>query len=416
MLAVLRRRSFALLWFSGLLSMAGDWALYAALPYFVFQRTGSTLATAGMIVAELAPSALLSTFAGVLVDRWPRRRLLIADHLGQAVAVSSLILLPHNGLWLIYVVAASQSLLSSFAAPAKGALIPAVVPDGELVQANALSALANRLSRIAGAPIGGALLAASGLSAVVIADVATFVAAAALTALIRTPVTSAPIASPSMLHDLRDGLRLVARDRQIAVLFAVLGLMTFGGTMLDPLDVAWVRQILGAGPDVYALLLTTHAVVGVAGSLLVGNLGRRTDPRHLIGWTSLIAGLSCAVQYNLGLFGVSFAMTAVRGASSVISGVGVDTLVQRGVPDRFRGRVLGALGASSSLLSLLGASVGGVVAHIVGIVPALNISAALIIAAGVVVLLPRVLPRRKPEKRLTKACMSTEDRGNSLSI
>lgn len=397
MLAVLRRRTFALLWLSGLLSMAGDWALYAALAYFVFQRTGSTVATAGMIVSELAPAAMLGVFAGVLVDRWPRRRILIADHLGQAAAVGALLFLPHTGLWLVYAVAAIQSCLSAFGAPAKAALIPALVPDGDLVPANALSALANRLARIVGAPIGGAMLAAFGLPAVVLADVATFLVAAVL--LVPLRVSVAPLLPHAVLGELRDGLRLIARERRLAVIFAVLGLMTFGGTMLDPLDVAWARQVLGAGPDVYALLLATHAVVGIAGSLVVGHLGRRTDPRQLIGWTSLVAALSCAVQYNVGLLGPAFAMTAIRGASSVASGVGVETLVQRGVPDAYRGRIFGALGACGSLLSLAGATVGGVTAQLVGIVPALNISAGLIALAGVVVMFPGLAVLSRTEAR-----------------
>jgi len=77
MLAVLRRRDFGLLWLGGLISVAGDWVLYAALPYFVYARTGSTVATAGMIVAELAPGVVLGSIAGVFVDRWNRKRVLV---------------------------------------------------------------------------------------------------------------------------------------------------------------------------------------------------------------------------------------------------------------------------------------------------------------------------------------------------
>ena len=76
MLAVLRRRDFALLWFGGLISMTGDWLLLAALPFYVYSRTGSTIATALIITAELLPNFLLTTFAGVYVDRWDRKRVM----------------------------------------------------------------------------------------------------------------------------------------------------------------------------------------------------------------------------------------------------------------------------------------------------------------------------------------------------
>src|ERR671914_959135 len=102
MLSVLRRRDFALLWTGGLVSVAGDWVLNAALPYFVYEETGSTVATAGMIVAELVPGVLLGTVAGVFVDRWNRRRLLVASNVLQAAAVALLLVVPSGWLWVVY--------------------------------------------------------------------------------------------------------------------------------------------------------------------------------------------------------------------------------------------------------------------------------------------------------------------------
>lgn len=104
MLSVLRRRDFALLWLGGLVSIAGDWVLYAALPFFVYERTGSTIATAGMIAAELGPSVLLGTIAGVFVDRWDRKRVLIVGNALQAATVSLLLLVPHGWLGFVYLV------------------------------------------------------------------------------------------------------------------------------------------------------------------------------------------------------------------------------------------------------------------------------------------------------------------------
>jgi hypothetical protein len=120
--------------------------------------------------------------------------------------------------------------------------------------------------------------------------------------------------------------------------------------------------------------------------LVVGRFGTGWQPRHLMGWTSVLAGLSCAVQYNIPLVWLALSMSALRGFTSVISSVAVETVVQRGIPDQYRGRVFGALGASGSLLSLLGAGVGGVFAEVVGIVPMLNVAAGLIVLAGLVVL------------------------------
>ena len=110
MLSVLRRRDFALLWTGGLVSVAGDWVLNAALPFFMYEQTGSTVATAGMIVARLAPSVVLGSVAGVFVDRWNRKRVLVWANLLQVAIVALLLLVPGEGwLWVVFAVAAAQS-------------------------------------------------------------------------------------------------------------------------------------------------------------------------------------------------------------------------------------------------------------------------------------------------------------------
>ena len=155
MFAVLRRRDFALLWFSGLVSVAGDWVLMTALPYYVYVRTDSTIATAGMTAAELAPAILLSSVAGVFADRWNRKRILVISALVQAGTVLVLLLVRDDGmLWLVYVVAIAQSTVSSFAMPAEAALLPTLVPREEFVQANAMNTLNNRLGRLSRGPPG----------------------------------------------------------------------------------------------------------------------------------------------------------------------------------------------------------------------------------------------------------------------
>lgn len=387
MLRVLRRRDFGLLWTGGLVSIAGDWILNAALPYFVYERTGSTIATAGMIVAELAPGVVAGTFAGAFVDRRDRRRILVAANLLQAATACVLLLVTTGLLWLVYAVAAAQSLLAAFAVPAEAALLPALVPEDDLVAANALNALNNRLGKLVGAPVGAALLAWIGLDGVVLADAASFVVAALLVRAVVSPARPPRVAdAPGLLHDWREGLRLVRADRHVLTLAAVLGLMTFGGTMLDPLQVAWVRDVLGGGAAVYAWLLWTHAGFGIAGTLLVGRFGDRFSPRHLMGWGSVIAGVCLIVRFDVPWLPLALVLAAVTGVTSVVSAVGVETLVQRSVRDEHRGRVYGALGANGALLSLAGAALGGLGAERVGVVPMLDVASCLVLVSGLVVL------------------------------
>jgi MFS family permease len=386
-IGLLRQRNFALLWFGGLVSVAGDWVLYAALPFYVFERTHSTLATAGMIAAELGPSIVVGSIAGVYVDRLDRRRLLVLTNLLQALTVTALLVVAGGGpLWVVYAVAATQSLLASFSQPAESALLPSLVAPEVLLAANSLTALNSRIARLVGVPLGGLLLGLLGLSPVVLADAASFLAAAAMVAAVTAPPRVRPQARTSVAGEWREGLRLIRRDHSIFVLFGVLGLMTFGGTMLDPLYVAWVRDVLGSGPEIYALLLTAHSVAGIAGSLALGNWGARFAPRVLVGWTSFVAGAALIVKFDVPRLELAFALSLLGGATSVVSSVAIETLVQRTVREDFRGRVFAALGASGALFSLSGAVIGGAAAGVVGVTAMLNVAAGLVMVAGVVVL------------------------------
>jgi MFS family permease len=395
-LAVFRRRDFSLLWVAGLVSVAGDWVLMTALPYFVYVETGSTLATAGMTVAELAPAIVLTSPAGVLADRWDRGRVLVSTNLVQAAVVSALLLVGSGQLWVVYGAAALQSAAGSLAGPAESALLPVLVPPSMLVEANAMNALNNRLGRLAGVPLGAALLSWWGLNVVVVVDTLTFVAAAALVASIAAPPPSEPAeeavaAAESALvrfwQEWVAGLRVVREDRTISPLFVVFGLMTFGGTMLDPLFVPWVRDHLDEGVDVVALLIMASSVSGIVGSLAVGVLGSRLPARSLIGWGSLLAGAMLLVKFQVPVLGVAVALSVLGGITAVASSVGVDTLAQERTPEAVRGRVFGSLQASSWLMSLLGAALGGILGEVAGLLPALDLAAILVGLSGAVALL-----------------------------
>ncbi len=87
MLTTLRQRNFSLLWSAGLISMIGDWMLFIALPIYVYKLTGSALATSTMFIAEMIPSLLLGSVAGVFVDRWNRKRIMVITNLLLALGL-----------------------------------------------------------------------------------------------------------------------------------------------------------------------------------------------------------------------------------------------------------------------------------------------------------------------------------------
>ena len=125
--------------------MIGDWALRAGLPFEVYRLTGSTLATAAYFLAGLIPQVLFGSTAGVFVDRWDRRRLMIWVNIALAVALLPLLAVDTLGVWIVYGAVIAAVILGLLFAPAQIAVLPQLVGPGHLVEANSLSSLNQNL-------------------------------------------------------------------------------------------------------------------------------------------------------------------------------------------------------------------------------------------------------------------------------
>jgi MFS family permease len=196
--ALLRRRDFRLLWAGGLISETGDWFLLVGLPVWVLELTGSSLVTSTVFLVGLLPSLVVGPLAGVLVDRWDRRRTLVVVSLAQAGFLLPLLTVDgRDRLWVVYLVMAVEAVLAQLNDPARNALVPTLVARHDLVGANALVALNGNLARLVGSPLGGVLVELAGLPGLVVGDAASFLLGAALLALIRpSPRPPAPAVAP----------------------------------------------------------------------------------------------------------------------------------------------------------------------------------------------------------------------------
>ncbi len=416
MIDTLRQRNFALLWFGGLISMTGDWLLLTALPFYIYQQTGSALATSVMFMTYWLPGILLGSVAGVFVDRWDRRRTMILGNLAQAAVILPLLVLvfapSRELLWLAYAVNLVQSCIRLFVGPAEGALLPTLVGQERLVPANSLNALNDNIARFAGPPLGGVLIGLFGLGGVVLVDALTFLFAGAMISLISVSPerTTDEIEAEggetvevavgrwmSVWRDWLAGLRVIRRSRLITILFLVAAIGTFGNGILSPLLVPFVQETVEGGAVGYGALLTAQGIGGLIGGFVVGQWAKGLNPARLIAGGLVSVGLILVVVFNVPSLALAVALFALLAVPFVASAVGQQTLLQSGVSDEYRGRVLAASGTTAALLSLAGAATAGALGDLLGIVLMLNVSAGLFIAAGLVSLM---LPATEPQGEL----------------
>ena len=293
---LVHHRDFSLVWTAGLISMMGDWILWIVLPIRVYELTGSSFATAGLVASLVAPQIVFGSFAGVFVDRWDRRRTMMFASLLQAVVIVPLLLVDARGMiWIAYPVIALSATLFTFSEPAENAFLPRLVPETELVQANALNALNNSLARLVGPALGGVLYLAGGLTLVTVADAATFARrrAAARARSRRRPArdrsehadepTTAAGALARVGHEWVDGLRSIRRSRPVSVILAVAGATAIGEGIFSVMFLIWITEALSGGVPQLGWFMSAQAVGGLLGALVIGFFARRFTPERLFG-------------------------------------------------------------------------------------------------------------------------------------
>ena len=401
MVTLFRQRNFARLWFGGLISLMGDRVLMVALPFFVYQETGSTIASAVMVAAELLPRLLFGSIAGVYVDRWNRKNVMVMTSIAQGLVILPLFLVESGtSMWIVYLVSFLQTTLAMFFGPAENALLPLLVREEELLPANSLNALNNNLARLIGPPIGGAILAIWGLPGVVLFDSITFVAAGLLILSIQhsepkvEPQVSASEATgrSRFWKEWLEGIEIVRKNRVVFILFLSVVLLNFGGIMIDPLSVPYILDVVGAGVNVFGWMMTVQAVGGILGGLLAARVNRRISTVNMYGWSEVILGLVLIARYNIPDLPVLFVTTLITGFPAALGMAALETLFQQKVPNSHLGRISGALNTTVGLTSLFGVlGISGMLGELLGIVPVLNIAAGITLLTGWIVLI--FLPR-----------------------
>lgn len=395
--SLLRNRSFATLWWGGLLTLTGHGTLGVALSAYVYIATGSALATSLMFAANQLPRLLLSPLAGVFVDLWPRSKVLVVSNLLLAGGTLPLLLVGGDGgegNWLVYLVFAVQSAIFHFFEPAETALLPTLVERSQLPAANALNALNNNLGRLAGPSLGGLLVALFGLTGVVVANAALYLAAAAFIAALRIDEGTAPNTSDDgsgaarALGELAEGLRIVLENPVPRLLAILLSLTAIGEGVFSVLITPFTLDVLGVGAIELGWLRSVQGAGGIAGGLLIAGLAKRLSPAVMLGVGGVAFGLIDLAIFNypsvIPGFAPALVLMVLVGVPAASFGAGVTTLLQSNVPDRSLGKVLGVIATLGGLFSLLGIAVAGSLADVVGIVPVLNIQGYGYVLAGVV--------------------------------
>jgi MFS family permease len=401
MLQALRVRDFRLLWAGATISALGSWLLVLAIPAHVFLLTGSLRATGLTVAAEYLPFLVLGPVAGVLSDRWDRRRLMIGTNLGCAAAVALMLLGTAPGrYWVLYVALIAENSGIAVYAPAAQARIPAIVGTGPaLSSANALSSFSSGIVRLVGGPLGGMLLVTLGVRWLICADVASYLTGAAAIALSsragRTR-TERHATIKAAAADLIEGIRVLRGQPVARALLPVTAIFLAANASLTAVLIPLGIGRLG-GSEHTGFLLSCLGVGFLAGAPVIRLLLDRVQPRSLLTASLAATGASYFLLFTSSSLGSALPAAVAVGMFGSMSLVIPQTAMQRVIPNGVLGRVSAAFLTCQAAATLIGAVAGpffAQVANLAGIatIASLCTLAAAALAGLTVPRMPAIIP------------------------
>jgi MFS family permease len=363
------------------ISAAGDFILWIPLTLHLQEMTDSAIAVASLFVALWAPVVVLAPLAGLLVDRFETRRVLLVASLFQA-AIAAALALALDSEVAILVLAALLGIGFAIAQPAEFALVPLIGGDEHLTEINGLVETARYAGMTAGPALGGVLAGLGGAETAMLVNAGTFAVVALAALLLKTRRHPEPRALDAEPERARDGVVFLFRDRTLAlaltVVFVSLLLMTASVTA----EVFFLKEDLEVSDPLYGLLFGTWMIGMVAGALVVA---RRVPPAAYALGVLLAVGVQGA---GLGLpaawlaVGFAAAMWFVGGLGHGTKNVLARTLIQQHVPPRLHGRAFAAYNGLRNGAELFALAAGGLLVAAIGARSTLALAGAIPIAAA----------------------------------
>jgi MFS family permease len=345
MLRALAHKNYRLFFSGQSISLIGTWMTRIATSWLVYRLTGSALLLGVVGFAGQIPSFLLAPFAGVLVDRWNRHRLLVITQvlaLFQSLALALLTMTGVIKMWHVIVLSVFQGFINAFDMPARQAFVVEMVESREdLANAIALNSSMVNAARLIGPSLGGVVIAAVGEGWCFMIDAVSYLAViGSLLAMKLTPRLLSRTTDANILKQLREGWTYVTRFAPIRNVLLLVGLVSLVGMPYTVLMPVFANEVLHGGPNTLGMLMAASGVGALIGAMFLA--ARKS-----------VLGLGKYIPLTAGAFGaglILFSFTRVLWLSllfMVITGLGFmvqmavsNTILQTIVDEDKRGRVM----------------------------------------------------------------------------
>jgi MFS family permease len=324
-----------------LISLSGTWMQTVAALWLILTLTDSGVAVGLTTALQFLPMLLIGAWGGLLADRIPKRRLLIATQMLMAIPAVGLFAVTAAGVvapWMVYLAVFAMGSVNAIDNPTRQSFVIEMVGPTRVVNAVSLNSVIVQMARIVGPALAGILIATLGVVPCFALNALTFVAMIlALWGMDPARLQAAPVVEREP-GAIRAGLRYVARTPELAVplaLMALVGTLGFNFQVILPL---LARFSFEGGATTYAAMASAMAAGSVAGALVNGAHGR-TGPR-LIAGGALAFGIAALLSAAMPALALEIVTLALLGAASVTFAATINSSLQLAVAPEMRGRVM----------------------------------------------------------------------------
>lgn len=334
------------LWFGQGISIFGDMITFLAIPMLVYEITGSKSALSITVFVRVLPILLLGPFAGALVDRWDRKKIMIASDLLRALLTVPLILVSDRYIVAtIYVIVAMKSAIGVFFNPALSSTIPNIVEKEQLLKVNSLTGMTHNTIMFIAPLCGGAIVSLFGARMVLLIDLISFIISAVCIYLVSVPAakagTARQVSFSQLKEDIAAGFRVIIRSPKLSIIMLTIAITMFGQGFIGPLWLPYVIDVLKQPMERFTWLVSAQGLGSVLGSVAVMFMNTKSDKalKNLFFILSLGVGVTIFMQITTIRFEIFIIWGTLVGV--FISGwsVAMQTIMQHETTDEYRGRV-----------------------------------------------------------------------------
>jgi predicted MFS family arabinose efflux permease len=385
----LSNRNYRLYFIGQLISLAGSWTQMTALIWLAQEMTGLAKWPAILIAAQIGPTVILGPWGGSLADRFPRRALISVTQIGFMVCACSLLFLQLIGYLSIGAMLAimlTHGILQAIDLPARLAFVPTLVERDDLANAVALNSLLFNLARAVGPAFAGFLLAIEMIEWCFAVNAMSYLGVLLALGAMR----NVPVDPPSSRAGAKGGFAILHANPRLGMLVVVAGLAAVGGWPLLSLLPTFAVAALNAGKASYSALLSSVGIGALIAALIAATISSERSRRHSIRIGLIVVVCSLLAMANVGTKPEAIAACICFGFGMILFFATGQSIVQLGIDNADRGKVMGVWAMVLSASVPMGNIVCGPLADAIGVRPVIAAQAATIALAVLLTLVRKI--------------------------